>query len=144
MPIAVIPPHDFLMRVPEENPETFPGIPLEGHLCSLRRKDAKFYWQVEKLIVASGKLPIQEMEVSELLPRIANGSWYGPIEKPTIGSILVHIERAIKADLTCPIILAADGKIMDGSHRLIGASIKGINRIPTVQFETDPPPDYIG
>ena len=131
------------MTLPCDSPETFPGIPLMGHLCSLKRNGVKFYWQVDKLIVASSKLPVQEMELSQLLPRIANGSWYGPAQKPTIGSIIEHIQRAIEADLTYPIILAADGKIMDGSHRLIGASIKGINKVAVVQFQTDPAPDYI-
>lgn len=131
------------MTLPSDSPGVFPDVPLQGHLCSLKRNGVKCYWQVEKLIEASRKLPVQEMQISELLPRISNGSWYGSAQKPTIGSIIEHVERAIKADVTCPIILAEDGKVMDGSHRIVGALIKGIKTVPAVQFERDPEPGYV-
>ena len=51
--------------------------------------------------------------------------------------------RLNSADLTCPIILSSDGSIMDGSHRLVAASIKELKMLPTVRFDVDPAPDYI-
>ncbi len=48
------------------------------------------------------------------------------------------------ADLAYPIILAADGVVMDGMHRVAKALRAGMTDIEAVQFNTDPPPDHVG
>lgn len=131
------------MKLPNDNPQTFPGIPLEGHISALKRGEKKYYWLVNGLIEKSVKLPVFEADVGELLIKIGSGSWFGKEEKVTIQLILNHIDRALKAELTFPIILSADGKVMDGSHRIVLAFIKGIKYLKAVQFEIDPIPDYI-
>ena len=131
------------MQLPMDNPETFPGIPLQGHLCSMRRDNEKHYWRVERLISESKNLPVGRAEVEVLIGRLGNGTWFGVNERATIKSVLAHIKRAMSADLMCPIILSSDGKIMDGTHRLVAASLKGIKEIPTVQFSLDPIPEHI-
>jgi hypothetical protein len=132
------------MKLPTDNPETFKGIPLNGHLCALKRGDnKKYYWRVERLIQESKRLNILQSNVEELISRIENGSWFAKDEKVTIKAVLSHVKRALKADLNCPIIIASDGKVMDGSHRLMAAMIKGAETLPSVQFEQDPEPDYI-
>lgn len=131
------------MSIPTDNPETFPNIPLQGHLCSLRRGDQKFYWRVERLVAESESLEKFEVDVDDLLNRLGNSTWFGPNENPTINAILSHVQRAMSADLSYPLILSADGKIMDGSHRLFAASLKGIKKISVVQFSIDPEPDHI-
>lgn len=132
------------MKLRPDDKETFPGIPLEGHVCSLRQGKRKLYWRVEELIKESQSLPVRRMTVSELLPRIQNGSWFDAKEQVTIGKVLPHVRRILDADLSFPLILAADGRIMDGSHRLAAASIRGIEHIDVVQFEQDPLPGYTG
>ena len=47
------------------------------------------------------------------------------------------------ADLSFPIILSADGAVMDGMHRVAQALRAGHGGIQAVQFSQDPPPDYI-
>lgn len=131
------------MKLPADNSETFPGIPLKGHISALKRGEQKYFWRVKGLIEKSAGLPVFEANVTELLTKIGNGTWFGKDEKVTIQLILDHIDRSLKADLTFPIILSADGKVMDGSHRIMLAYIKGIKSISAVQFETDPIPDYI-
>jgi hypothetical protein len=130
------------MKLPHEDKSTFPGIPLEGHLCSLRQGNQKLYWRVEELIEACRGLPVRQMLVSDLLPLIMNGSWFGPDEKVTIGKILSHFRRILSADLLFPVILSADGRVMDGSHRIVAASVKGIETVGVVQFNKDPIPGY--
>jgi hypothetical protein len=49
-----------------------------------------------------------------------------------------------EADLAFPIILAADGGVMDGRHRIAKAVREGRATIDAVQFERDPEPDYVG
>jgi hypothetical protein len=88
-------------------------------------------------------LPVFEAEVSELIVKIGNGTWFGKDEKVTIKLVLNHIDRALEADLSYPVILSFDGKVMDGSHRIMSAYVKGIKTLPTVKFDKDPEPDYI-
>ena len=132
-----------MIQLPHDNPETFKNIPLSGHICSMRRGNEKLYWQVEGLIKASQNLSVFQANIDELISKFGNSTWFGPYEKPTIAALLSHLKRAISADLNFPIILSADGKIMDGSHRVVGASLKGLKTIPAVQFLTDPNPDYV-
>lgn len=131
------------LKLPTDCPETFPGIPLKGHISSLKRGEKKYYWLVEGLIEKSVGLSVFEADVGELLAKIGSGTWFGKDEKVTIQLVLNHIDRALKADLSCPIILASDGKVMDGSHRIMGAYIKGIKTLKAVTFEIDPEPDYV-
>ena len=49
-----------------------------------------------------------------------------------------------EADLSFPIILAANGEVMDGRHRIAKAALEGRATISAVQFDGDPPPDYVG
>jgi len=51
-------------------------------------------------------------------------------------------ERVEKADLSYPIILSCDGRIMDGYHRLARAFLLGHTSLLVVQFTEDPPPDF--
>jgi len=55
-----------------------------------------------------------------------------------------HLKLINDADLAYPIILSATGEVMDGRHRIAKAAMTGRDVIEAVQFEIDPPPDYIG
>ena len=48
------------------------------------------------------------------------------------------------ADLRFPIILASDGRVMDGMHRVGKAAFLGRATIEAVRFTDDPAPDYVG
>ena len=48
------------------------------------------------------------------------------------------------ADLTFPVILSSDGRIMDGMHRVLKALLAGLSHISAVRFSSDPEPDYVG
>lgn len=132
-----------MIKLPKDNPSTFPGVPLSGHICSLRRDNQKLYWRVEQLIADSAELEVREVSVDDLLSKIGNGTWFGPNERPTIRAFIDHLDRALAADLRYPIILTSDGKVMDGSHRILAAKLKGMKTVPAVQFSTDPEPEYI-
>ena len=48
-----------------------------------------------------------------------------------------------ETDLRHPIILSADGRVLDGMHRVARAYLEGHATIEGVPFEVDPEPDYI-
>jgi hypothetical protein len=60
---------------------------------------------------------------------------------PTCRAVVQHAQRIQDVDLAYPIILSADGHVMDGMHRVAKAWMLGQSTITAVQFEHDPPPD---
>src|SRR4030095_2006732 len=47
------------------------------------------------------------------------------------------------ADLSFPIILSSDGRVMDGMHRVAQAALLGHETIAAVQFASDLEPDFV-
>ena len=68
--------------------------------------------------------------------------WFGSGEAATWVAWVEHVKLMDAADLAFPIILAADGTVMDGMHRAAKALRAGYTDIEVVQFSVDPPPDY--
>jgi len=58
--------------------------------------------------------------------------------------MLEHLQLIDEADLSYPIILAADGAVMDGRHPVAKAAREGRSEIEAVQFDADPEPDHVG
>lgn len=58
-------------------------------------------------------------------------------------AVAQHARRIWDADLTYPIILSADGRLMDGGHRIAKAWLLGMSAIEAVQFVVGPEPDYV-
>lgn len=113
-------------------------------VCALQEGGWTKIWQVSKLIEASKDLPVFEANVDELVAQLENGTWFGRGRPATIGAVLQHMLRAMNVDLSYPIILASNGKLLDGAHRVIGAKVKGIRTVRAVQFVKNPPPDEMG
>jgi hypothetical protein len=99
-------------------------------------------WDVDRLIELSRMLPRKQVSI-ELLGEL-DRPWAGDGEAQTWREMLAHIRLIQEADLSYPIILAANGEVMDGRHRLARAALEGRSTIDAVQFDTDPSPDHIG
>ena len=69
--------------------------------------------------------------------------WFGSGEAPTWRALVEHVKLMDAADLSFPIILAADGAVMDGMHRVAKALRAGHPDVEAVQFALDPRPDYL-
>ena len=70
--------------------------------------------------------------------------WTGDGEAKTWAELIMHVRLVEAADLSYPIILAADGSVMDGMHRVVKAVLAGYEEIAAVQFDRDPEPDFVG
>lgn len=99
-------------------------------------------WLTERLWDLAKELPVKEIEVSSI-KELDQDCWFGDRHIPTVRKVADHCRRILEADLSYPIILNADGYLMDGGHRLSKALIQGAIRIKAVQFETMPEPDDI-
>ncbi len=61
----------------------------------------------------------------------------------TVREIARHAESIYRADPQLPIILAADGQVLDGMHRVARALLLGGSAIPARRLTTDPEPDWL-
>jgi hypothetical protein len=62
---------------------------------------------------------------------------------PTCRQVAEHARRIDTADLTHPVILSADGSLMDGGHRIAKAYLLGQPTVRARRFAIDPAPDRI-
>ena len=99
-------------------------------------------WDVDRLIELTQQLPRKHVPLEDIGE--LDKPWTGDGEHQTWRELIGHIRLIEAADLSFPIILAADGEVMDGRHRIAKAALLGRSTIEAVQFEADPPPDHIG
>lgn len=62
----------------------------------------------------------------------------------TCREVVDHTRLILDCDLTFPVILSSDGRVMDGMHRICKALLEGRSEIEAVRFVEDPEPDYVG
>ena len=99
-------------------------------------------WDVDRLVRLTRDLPARAVPLAAV--REIDGPVFGDEEPPTWRSFVAHARLMEAADLAYPIILAADGAVMDGMHRVAKALRDGRPTVDAVQFPADPPPDYVG
>jgi hypothetical protein len=99
-------------------------------------------WDVDRLIELSANFTRKHVRITDLgeLDR----KWSGNEEGETWRGLIDHIRLIEAADLSFPIILAANGEVMDGRHRIAKAALANRETIECVQFDEDPPPDHVG
>jgi len=90
-------------------------------------------WDVDRLVELSRDFPRIQVRLSDVE---GDHDWSD--------DVAAHDRLIDEADLSFPIILAADGRVMDGRHRIAKAIREGHDTIAAVQFERDPEPDYVG
>ena len=99
-------------------------------------------WDVHRLIELSKNFPRKTMRIADIgeLDR----PWAGLDGPETWRQLIEHVQLINDADLSYPIILAANGEVMDGRHRIAKAALLRRDTIECVQFDQDPQPDHIG
>jgi hypothetical protein len=113
--------------MPETHSRTVPGG--RGHHLT------KHLWEL-----AAG-LPVTWIPI-ESIAEFDRDCWFRG-RGPTIREVAEHVRRVQSADLSHPVILNADGGLMDGGHRLVKAWLMGETEIPSVRFVQTPAPDYV-
>jgi hypothetical protein len=107
-------------------------------------KDGLKAWDVHRLMELSKNFLIKRVLLSEI-SEVNETYWFqDPSQLPTCAAILEHIKLMEEASLDYPIILCANGRLMDGMHRVMKALQQGHTDIKVVQFEVTPEPDFIG
>ena len=99
-------------------------------------------WDVDRLVRLTRHFPVRAVPLSAI--RELDAPVFGEEEPPTWRSFVAHLQLLDAAELAYPIILAGDGAVMDGMHRVAKALREGRPSVDAVQFLEDPPPDYVG
>ncbi len=113
--------------MPERHSRTVPG--------------GRAFFLTERLWDLAKDLPVVSIAI-DTINEFDQDCWFGggPV---TCRMVAEHAGRIQRADLRYPVILSADGRLMDGGHRIAKAWLHGDTMIDAVRFTVDPEPDYI-
>jgi hypothetical protein len=101
-------------------------------------------WDVDRLVALSKDLPRIRIPVTKIA-ELDQVYWFDDDDqRPTCRRVLEHMRLIEEADLAYPILLAADGRVMDGMHRVAKAVLDGRESIVAVRFAATPAPDHVG
>jgi hypothetical protein len=99
-------------------------------------------WDVDHLVELSRALPVQEIDIASLAD-VDSVYWIGADgSAPTVRILVSHMKLVEKVDLSYPIILGADGRVMDGMHRVAKALLEERATVSAVRFKVQPEPDF--
>ena len=102
-----------------------------------------FYaWDVDRLVKLSASLPVETVPLSQI-SELDEPYWFTGGDRPTCRRIAEHFRLMQAADLQYPVILCADGRLMDGMHRVTKALANGQTGIAAVRFPETPEADFI-
>ena len=100
-----------------------------------------FAWDVVRLVELASGLHVTSIAVARIA-ELDECYWFGHGYEPTCRRIAEHFRLMEEADFQYPIILCADGRLMDGMHRVCKALAQGREEISCVRFEPTPQPDF--
>ncbi|MEZ4731958.1 MAG: hypothetical protein R3E79_32980 [Caldilineaceae bacterium] len=95
----------------------------------------RLVWFVERLWSLARNLPQRAISLDQIAEFDQN-CWFGPTSPPTCRAVAEHAQRIMAADLQYPIILSAEGYLMDGGHRVAKAYLLGQREINAVHSKT--------
>ena len=101
-------------------------------------------WDVDRLIALTAALPPTAVPLAAIR-ELDEPFWFGAgSAEATCRAVAEHARLIAEADLRYPIILGADGRVMDGMHRVARAYLEGRDVIAAVRLTVDPAPDFVG
>ena len=100
-------------------------------------------WDVDRLVeLSAGFAPIDVLLSG--IRELDETFWFDHEDlEPTCRRVALHAKLMNETDLSHPIVLSQDGRVMDGMHRVCRALIEGRETIQAVRFDVDPEPNYV-
>ncbi len=98
-------------------------------------------WDVDKLIRLSKNLVPEDIALADI-GEIDTNYWFDETTQPTVRKVVEHSKLIEDVDMTFPIILGPDNRVMDGMHRIARAMLDKHSTIKAVRFTELPAPDY--
>lgn len=100
-------------------------------------------WDVLKLIKITEDFEIVQVPLSEIR-ELKETYWFGLGAPPNSEDIAQHAKQIYEADISYPIILCPEGRVMDGMHRVCKAFLEEHETISAVRLAVLHEPDYVG
>ena len=99
-------------------------------------------WDVDRLIQLSSDCTVMEISLDSI-EEMGTDHWFtdGP-GTPSVRRIVEQMVLIQDVDLSFPIILGVDVRVMDGMRRVARALLDGHPTIRAVRFKVQPEPDY--
>lgn len=97
-------------------------------------------WDVDRLVALSRDLPTEDLEVASV-EEIDTEYWFDESSRPTVRAVIEHMSLVNEVDLSYPVILSVEGRVMDGMHRIARAVLEGRSTVPAVRLTDPVPPD---
>lgn len=117
--------------------------PIRKQYHSRQVGSDRHIWDVHRLMRASRDIEMEMVPVADIAEADENW-WYSDSESvPSPRSIARHLALVNDVDPNHPIILSAEGRLMDGMHRVVKAIAEGWTHIPAVRFVKTPEPDFV-
>ena len=98
-------------------------------------------WDIERLIDMTASLAAEEVPLTAIW-EVDTVYWFDKTQQPTVRAVLEHVRLIEEVDLSYPIILGPDGRVMDGMHRIARAILEGRQTITAVSLPELPDPDF--
>jgi len=100
-------------------------------------------WDVLKLIELTKDFEIIQVPLNEIR-ELKETYWFGLGAPPISEEIAQHAKLIYEADVSYPIILCPEGRVMDGMHRVCKAFLEAHSTISAVRFTELHAPDHVG
>lgn len=101
-------------------------------------------WDIHRLVELTADSPRVEVPLDSIR-ELDEVFWFAEgRQAATCRAVADHARLIQETDLRYPIILGADGRVMDGMHRVAKAYLEGRVTILAVQLNLDPEPDFVG
>ncbi len=98
-------------------------------------------WHIDTVWRAAASVPVERVPVEEIR-ELDEDCWFDGSEA-TVRAIVDHARRISEADLSQPVILASDGQVLDGMHRIAKALLVGYPTVQAQRLPVDPEPDWL-
>ena len=102
-----------------------------------------YYWRASTLWKLSEAMPVEQISLDSFDWENDNFQCNSLSTPPLWRDVGDQAKQILAADLTYPIVISAEGNIMDGMHRLLKCYVFGLPTVSAVRFETTPPPDMV-
>ncbi|HEX2619538.1 MAG TPA: hypothetical protein VHL11_05305 [Phototrophicaceae bacterium] len=102
-----------------------------------------YYWRASTLWKLAETMPVEHVPLESFDWNNENFQFDIPHTPMFWRDIGDQAKKILAADLQYPIILDAEGNVMDGMHRILKCYIFGVPTIKAVRFVTNPLPDQV-
>lgn len=104
--------------------------------------EGSLIWDVRRLVRLAEGLPTLQVPL-DTIRELDEPYWFGgPGDVATCRAVAEHARMIGAVDLAYPVLLSADGRVMDGMHRACRALLMGHTTIAAKRLDPTPEPHY--